>query len=307
MTRLMLALLCMIAWFAPATANSRSHYAPIPWELHAGRCNVPSRELTLSQRLMCSEKALRQLDGTLTAAYRNKANSLDSAQLFALYVDQNLWFSLCQGRTGDLSVEATRACLLTEIPKLRDFVSRLTVDPVQVPYRLTRFERALLQRYAGAGFSPIGRIDGPAREDAYAQGLRRVIGAVLPKQFDPGYEGGYASAADLYIHIMTTSAGNIEADRYFVASGAMPRNGTLEAMFIVDMTTGDAAFAMMDVTQVYDMPPTLDVWVKTCVPTPFKEFSLGRFREGAKKAATIFHKEPVEKLVEKVTDVPCDY
>jgi hypothetical protein len=253
---------------------------------------------------MCSDKELRRLDSTLAAAYRNKANNFDSAQLFALYVDQNLWFSICRGRTGDLSVEETRACLLTEIPKLRDFVAGLIVDPVQVPYRLTRFERALLQRYAGAGFSPIGGIDGPPREDAYDQGMRRVIGAVLPEQFDPAYESGYLSAAKLYIHIMSGSEGNVEADRYFVASAAMLRNGTLGGIFIVDMTTGDAAFA---VTQIYNMPLTLDVWEKTCVPSSFKEFSLNRFREGANKAASAFHDEPTERLVEKVTYVPCDH
>jgi hypothetical protein len=29
--------------------------------------------------------------------------------------------------------------------------------------------------------------------------------------------------------------------------------------------------------------------------------------EGANKAATVFHKEPIEKLVEKITYGPCDH
>jgi hypothetical protein len=65
--------------------------------------------------------------------------------------------------------------------------------------------------------------------------------------------------------------------------------------------TSDAAFAVLSVTQVYDMRPTLDVWEKTCVPSSFKEFPLSRFREGANKAATVFHKEQIEKLLEKIT------
>jgi hypothetical protein len=232
--------------------------------------------------------------------------------VFALFIDENLWFAkTCVGTPSQPPPPDTaRACLLEEIPKLRQFIVTLPVDRPEVPYRLSGFERALLQRYTKYPVGIVNGISFDAPMDAVRAGLVRVFRAILPAKFNPHYENEKATAVTEYMSAVGADSASLEADRYIVVDGYMPHNGSLGGMFIVDMATGDAVLAIISTLQAYGMAPTLDLWEKSCIPQSLKDFALNRVRERANKSADKWHAvmnkgEPRVDLRETVNPMPC--
>jgi hypothetical protein len=243
----------------------------------------------------------------LSAAYQKKAHQLTDAQVDALRIDHNHWFGrTCVGDrrgghhlTSDVAVE----CLRRELPKRREFVLALPVDLPEAPYRLSGFERTLLQRYAGLGLGLVNGMDRHSRrpEDAVRSGLRRVFAAVLPARLN--FSDMKGSPPSQFIQAMFgDSPFELEADHYFVDYGAMPHNGSLQGAFVVDLETGELTLALIDA-----QGPTLDVWEKACTSSPLRDFSRARFQKIAAEAAVTFQvgSVPVAKVSEHIRSTTC--
>ena len=295
----------LIAIIVFAPTGSQSEARQLPWELKPVRCGVPAKALTLNEQLICSHQNLWKLDIALAAAYRQKVRQLNAAQIDALRIDHNLWFlETCVGdRSGahPLSAATARACLLDELPRRREFVAALPVDQPDVPYRLSRFERVLLKRYAGNG---IGILNGmqTSASDAVRVGLRRVFAAVLPTALEPHYSGKGSPTSQFIGAAFGDSAFELENDRYFVDFGAKPHDGSLEGMFVVDMESGEIALAIIEA-----IDPALLMWEKSCISPELRSFSRARFREVTQRAASDLHLDGISKseLTEYVGTTPC--
>jgi hypothetical protein len=98
------------------------------------------------------------------------------------------------------------------------------------------------------------------------------------------------------------SAFKLKNDRYFVDFGAKPRDGSFEAVFVVDMESGEIAPAIIEA-----QAPALSIWEKSCISTELRNFSRARFRGIALRAAIDFHLDGISKseLTEYVGTTPC--
>lgn len=268
--------------------------AAVPWELGPVRCN--RQDLLLNERLLCSVPELGQAYAALTATYREKATQLDAAQIESLRIEHNFWFlQTCMGDVAGrypLSADVARACLLKELPRRRQFVRDLPTDRPAVPYMLTRFERAMMQRFFGSG---LGLRNDP--KDALQGGLMRVFGAILPdkleKTFDPT-----ARPVSYFMQIGDVVL-KLEGDRYVVAWGAQPRNGGFQGAFVVDMETGETSLAFIDATK-----PSFSAWEKACISSPFRDMS----RELIRKATAQGSFRPISaesEIAGEFDSTPC--
>jgi hypothetical protein len=292
--------------FAFAPVESQSEARQLLWDLKPVRCGVPAKALTLNEQLICFHEDLQKLDVALAAGYRQKVRQLNDAQIDALRIDHRLWFlETCVGdRSGAHPPSAATAhtCLLNELPKRREFVASLPVDQPDVPYRLSRFERVLLKRYAGNGIGILNGMQAGVSDDAVRSGLRRVFSAVLPTSTDSHFDGKSSPTSQFIGAAFGDSAFKLENDRYFVDFGAKPHDGSLEGMFVVDMESGEIALAIIEA-----QTPALSMWEKSCISPELRSFSRARFRAVAQRAAIDFHLDGVSKseLAEYVGTTPC--
>lgn len=295
--------LIAIIVFAPTGGKSETRQPP--WELTPVRCGATAKALTLNEQLICADQDLWKLDVALAAAYGQKVKRLNAAQIDALRIDHNLWFAdTCVGdKSGahPLSAATARACLRNELARRQEFVAALPVDKPDMPYLLSRFERALLKRYAGSGIGILNGMDTHAG-DAVRVGLRRVFAAVLPATSDPHFDVKSSPTSQFITATFDDSPFEPENDRYFVDFGAKPHDGALEGMFVVDMESGEVALAIVEA-----QTPALSIWEKSCISPGLQSFSRIRFREVAQRAAIDFHLEGISsnELSEYVGTTPC--
>lgn len=274
-----------------------SRAADLPWELRPVRCDRASKAMTPNENLICSDPDIHTLDEALSAAYREKAQQLDAGQLDALRIDHNLWaMRTCVGdRSGahPLSRDSAQTCLLQDILKRRDFVRELPVDRPEVPYRLSRFERTLLENYAKID---VGIVNGMENhpQDAVRRALRRIFAAILPATLS--LPDAHGSPADQFIQTMLLdSAVKQRAAGYFVDQGAKPHDGLLGGMFAVDMETGDVALAMIDSSD-----HVIQIWEKACLSASFRDGSQTLFLQVAEEIADRSASNPNAKVPVRV-------
>jgi hypothetical protein len=283
--------------------GARTVEHPPSWEFT--HCGAPPKTLTFNERLICSDRDLRQLDRALFTAYRAKETLLSPAQTDALRHDDIEWqVRTCRDITGrHASTDIVRKCLSDALRLRQQFVEALPVDRADVPYRLSHFERLLLQNYAG---SPPGVVNMmiSGGDDAVRAGLRRVFTAIMPGEAKQDIAVSAPHTASDFIENAFGDGATLEGDRYFVDFGAKIHEGSRQGMFVVDLETGDMTIASIDAYP----SPVLYVWELACTPQSLKDFARGRFRreadQSAKDFASLVRDQP-ERIREYINSSSC--
>jgi len=276
-------------------ALAQNKPAALPWELESVRCG--HGDLILNERLMCSDRDVREASITLWTAYKEKAKELDAAQIDALRADHGVWFlSTCMGdRAGryPLTADVARACLLRELPKREQFVRNLPTDRPTVPYILTRFERAMLQRFFGSTMALLN-----APNNALQGGLMRVFGAILPDKLEQSFDP--TGSPTFYFMRIGYVVPELESGRYFDAWGAQPRNGGFQGVFVVDMETGETTLAFIDAST-----PSFSAWEKACISSSFRDKSRALILKATARGS--FHPiNAASEIAGKFSSTPCN-
>jgi hypothetical protein len=271
------------------------------WEFT--HCGALPRTLTSNERLICSDRDLRQLDQALGTAYRAKETILNPAQTEALRHDEIEWkVRTCREIAGrHAPTEIVRKCLSQALRLRRQFVEALPVDRADVPYRLSRFERLLLQNYSGSGPGVLNMMISGA-DDAVRAGLRRVFMAIMPGEAKQDIPMSVPQTASDFIENAFGDSATLEDDRYFIDRGAKIHDGSQQGMFVIDLETGDMTMASISAHP----KPQLFIWELACTPQSLKDFARIRFRQEADHSANDFaFGKSREAVQEYINANPC--
>lgn len=266
-------------------------------------CGALATTLTFNERLICSDRDLRRLDRALGTAYRAKETILDPEQTEALRNDHSNWqLRTCRDITGrHASTEIVQKCLSQALRLRKQFVEALPVDRADVPYRLSRFERLLLQNYAGSGPGVLNSMISGA-DDAVIAGLRRVFMAIMPGEAKQDIPVSAPQTASDFIENAFGDSATLEGDRYFIDWGAKIHDGSQQGMFVIDLETGDMTMASISAQP----QPQLFIWELACTPQSLKDFARIRFRQQADQSANAFaFGKPREAVQEYINANPC--
>jgi len=281
--------------------SARTAKHPSAWEF--ARCGEPPKTLTFNERLICSSGGLRQLDRALGTAYRAKEAVLDAAQTEALRHDHVEWqVQTCRDITGRHPSSAiVRKCLFKALRLRQQFVAALPLDRADVPYRLSHFERVLLQNYvAGPG---VLNIMSYTPDDAVRAGLRRVFAAIISREAGQDFPALAPHTVSDFINNAFGDGAQLEASRYFVDFGGKIHDGSQQGMFVVDLETGDMTMASVSANP----PARLYIYELACTPQSLKDFARSRFRRQADRSAEdfAFGHQPKEPVQEYISSEPC--
>jgi hypothetical protein len=247
---------------------------------------------------------LRQLDRALGTAYRAKETLLSPAQTEALRHDNIEWqIRTCREITGrHASADIVRKCLLDALRLRQQFVEALPVDRPDVPYRLSHFERGLLQNYAGNPPGVLNRMISVG-DDAVRAGLRRVFTAIMPGEARQDIPiSAPHTASDFIANAFGDEAVLDEGGRYFIDFGAKIHEGSQQGIFVIDLETGDMTMASISAQP----QPQLFIWELACTPQSLRDFARNRFRREVDESATLFaFGRPREDVREYINANPC--
>jgi hypothetical protein len=269
-------------------------------------CGAPPKTQTFNERLICSDHDLRRLDKALGAAYLSKEALLDPAQIEALRHDDIEWqLWTCREITGrHAATPIVQKCLSEALPLRKTFVEALPTERTDVSYRMSRFERLLLQNYAGRGQPSVLSMMISSKDDAVRAGLRRVFAAIMPGEAKQGIPVSAPRTASDFVGNAFGDAATLEGDRYFVDDGAKIHDGARQGLFVVDLETGDVTMASIDAYP----SPALYIWELACTPNSLKDFSRALYRreadEEAKQFASLVGDQP-EPVREYINSAPC--